>query len=53
MNMDKPKRYYGEISDKNKNHMVALICGMLKTKQIKQNQTPKYREHTGGYRNGN
>ena len=34
-------------AEKDKCHMISLICGIYKTKQTKQQQTHRYREKMG------
>ena len=52
--MDETRGYFGEMSDKEKIHMISIMCGKQnKTKQThKREPDHKYREHTGCCRTG-
>ena len=53
-NMEGPREYYAKWnkSQKDKYHMISLICGIWKTKQTKQKQIHRYRGERGGVWSG-
>ena len=52
-NMDGPRGYYAKQnkSEKDKYHMILLICGIKQTNK-KQKQTHRYKKQIVGYQSG-